>query len=298
MAYGSPRDPQEVEPYFTDIRGGRPPSPQALAELTSRYERIGHSPLNEITARQAWELGKTLDERAPGRFAVFTGMKHWHPFIAEAVSRISSQGITRVIGLVLAPHFSAKSIGEYEQRILRAARALGTEIDLQMVSSWYDHPSFVQLVADNLRSALVGWDPEDEGTRVFFTAHSIPAGVVAAGDPYSDQVADSARLYAAKAGISRFETAWQSASQTGEPWLGPDILEAITQFRRAGGRRAVVAPVGFVSDHLEVLFDVDVECVELAAQLGVELRRIASPNADPRFIEALAEIVMGYPSEP
>lgn len=297
MAYGSPRTPDEIEPYFTDIRGGRAPSPEALAELNSRYERIGHSPLNEITARQAEELGRMLDERAPGRFAVFTGMKHWHPLIADAVERITSQGITTVIGLVLAPHYSAKSIGEYEQRIMRAARELGTEIDLHMVSSWYDQPSFVQLVADNLRSALDGWDPHDEDTRVFFTAHSIPARVVAEGDPYAAQLTHSAELYAEKAGLSRFETAWQSASHTGEPWLGPDILEALTTFTRQGGRRAVVAPVGFVSDHLEVLFDVDVECMELAAEIGLGLRRIPSPNADPRFIEALAEIVMGYPFE-
>ncbi|MDQ4149156.1 MAG: ferrochelatase [Actinomycetota bacterium] len=296
MAYGSPRTEDEVEPYFTDIRGGRPPSPEALEELTGRYRRIGGSPLNEITERQARELGKLLDEERQGEFAVFVGMKHWHPLIADTIREIVEQGISQVIGLVLAPHFSSKSIGEYEQRIRRASMALGAEVDLQIVKSWYDHPSFVRLVGDNLKVTLRGWDPDEPATRVFFTAHSIPSRIVAGGDPYAEQLEDSARLYAAAAGFARFETAWQSASPTGEPWLGPDILEALSEFGRGGGRRALVAPVGFVSDHLEVLFDVDVECAERAQELGLELRRIPSPNYDPRFIRALAAIVMGYAS--
>jgi ferrochelatase len=294
MAYGSPRSPEEVEPYFTDIRRGSPPSPEALRELAARYESIGLSPLNEITSSQAQLLGEVLEDEAPGRFKVFIGMKHWHPFIKEAVREITGLGIRELVGLVLAPHFSKKSIGEYEERVLRAVRELGRGLHLNMVPSWYNHPTFVSLVAENLRSTLGEWDPDDDLTRVFFTAHSIPASVVAAGDPYAEQLSDSARLYARAAGISRYETAWQSASHTGEPWLGPDILEALGAFHASGGTRAVVAPVGFVSDHLEVLFDVDVECRRLAEELGLDLRRIPSPNDDPRFIRALAEIVMGY----
>jgi ferrochelatase len=295
MAYGSPRSEEEVEPYFTDIRGGRPPSPEALKELVARYRSIGWSPLNQITSSQAKMVAEVLDTEAPRRFKVFTGMKHWHPFIEDAVRQIANQGMREVIGLVLAPHFSSKSVGEYEDRIRRASRDLNRGLDLVMVPSWYDHPSFVRLIAENLRSTLEGWDPNDARTRVFFTAHSIPTRVVAGGDPYPEQLSDSARIYARAAGISRYEIAWQSASHTGEPWLGPDILEALTSFRTSGGERALVAPVGFVSDHLEVLFDVDVECRELAERLGLELRRIPSPNDDPRFIRALAEIVMGYP---
>ena len=294
MAYGSPRSEEEVEPYFTDIRGGRPPSSEALRELVARYERIGWSPLNEITSSQAKMVAELLDTKAPGRFKVFTGMKHWHPFIADSVREITKRGIREVIGLVLAPHYSRKSVGEYEERIQKAARELNPSLDLRMVKSWYDHPYFVRMVAENLRSTLGDWNPRDARTRVFFTAHSIPGRVVAAGDPYADQLSDSARLYAQAAGISRYETAWQSASHTPEPWLGPDILEALAAFHSSGGARAVVAPVGFVCDHLEVLFDVDVECRELAEELGLELRRIPSPNDDPRFIEALAEIAMSY----
>jgi len=295
MAYGSPRTPDEIEPYFTDIRGGRPPSPQVLKVLADRYERIGgKSPLNEITREQAESLEELLEHEHPGDFAVFTGMKHWHPFVADSVAKIVDAGITRVVGLVLAPHFSKKSIGEYEARILKARDALGADLRLTMVKSWYDEPAFVDLVAENLKQSLNGWDASSPDTCVFFTAHSIPARVVAEGDPYADQLADSAKVYAKAAGISNYTTGWQSESTTGEPWLGPDILVRLGTFAEQGGRRALIAPVGFVADHLEVLFDVDVECVERAAELGIELRRIPSPNADPRFVRALSDIVMRY----
>ncbi|HEX2053912.1 MAG TPA: ferrochelatase [Actinomycetota bacterium] len=295
MAYGSPRTADEVEPYFTDIRGGRPPSPQVLKVLADRYERIGgKSPLNEITQQQADSLQGLLDREHPGRFSVYTGMKHWHPFVADTVKEIAEAGIDRVIGLVLAPHYSKKSIGEYEARILKAREAVGADFELQMVRSWYDEPAFVDLVAENLKAALEGWDASDPGTCVFFTAHSIPARIVAEGDPYADQLADSAKVFADAAGIANYTTGWQSESTTGEPWLGPDILVRLGTFAEEGGRRALIAPVGFVADHLEVLYDVDVECVERASELGIELRRIASPNADPRFVAALRDIVLRY----
>jgi protoporphyrin/coproporphyrin ferrochelatase len=295
MAYGSPRTTDEIEPYFTDIRGGRPPSPQVLKVLADRYARIGgKSPLNEITQEQAESLEELLEHENPGSYAVFTGMKHWHPFVADTVGKIAEAGIERVIGLVLAPHFSKKSIGEYEARILKARDALGANFELTMVKSWYDEPAFVDLVAANLTETLKGWDTADPGTCVFFTAHSIPARIVAEGDPYADQLADSAKVFAEAAGVANYTTGWQSESTTGEPWLGPDILNRLETFAAEGGKRALIAPVGFVADHLEVLFDVDVECVEKAEELGIELRRIPSPNADRRFIRALADIVSRY----
>lgn len=298
MAYGSPATPEEVEPYFTDIRGGRPPSQEALKVLQGRYERIGGSPLSRITARQAESLQELLDEEHPGRFRVFVGMKHWHPFVGETVARIAGDGFREVIGLVLAPHYSSKSIGEYEQRVLAARQAAGASFKLQMVPSWYDEPVFVDLVAGNLRATLDGWDSGDPATQVFFTAHSIPARIIAGGDPYADQLRDSAGLYAAAAGTGRYRTAWQSASATPEPWLGPDLLDALETFRDDGGRRALVAPVGFVADHLEVLFDLDVEAAGRAGELGMQLRRIPSPNADPRFIRSLSNTVMRYAGQP
>ncbi|MEX2587958.1 MAG: ferrochelatase [Actinomycetota bacterium] len=294
MAYGSPRNTEEIAPYFTDIRGGRAPSEQTLKTLVDRYERIGSSPLNEITQQQAERLAQELEKRSPGAFKVFTGMKHWHPFIADTVAKIAHEDIRHVIGLVLAPHYSAKSIGEYEKRILAARDAASAGFKLTMVPSWYAQPAFVKLVAANLNEALAGWDTSEGGTRVFFTAHSIPTRIVEQGDPYADQLTDSARVFAKAAGITNFETGWQSASTTGEPWLGPDILDRLKQFKDEGGSRAMIAPVGFVADHLEVLFDVDIECKELAEDIGLELRRIASPNADPRFIRSLADVVIGY----
>lgn len=289
MAYGSPRTLEEVAPYFKDIRGGRDPSPEALEELTARYERIGGpSPLNEITQNQARALEAALSDTP-----VYVGMKHWHPFIYEAVTEIHKDEIEKVAGLVLAPHYSSKSIGEYEKRVVDAREQLGARFDLEMVSSWYDHPSFASFVARNLASAMKGWDGSDGATRVFFTAHSIPLKIIESGDPYAEQLADSARIYAAAASITDYEIAWQSASSTGEPWIGPDILESLESFARGGGKRALIAPVGFTSDHLEVLYDVDVECAEKATELGIELRRVDSPNDDPAFVAALAEIVGG-----
>lgn len=295
MAYGSPRSLEEIEPYYTDIRGGRRPSREALDELTARYAAIGGaSGLNEVTHSQASALAADLERRVPGKFQVSVGMKHWHPFIKDAVADIRRAGINDVIGLVLAPHYSRKSIGEYESRIRQAALEHGGTVNLVMVQQWYSEPGYVDLVAANIRSALTGWDPTDGSTRVFFTAHSIPARIVAEGDPYRDQLEDSARVFAQAADVPDFQTAWQSASSTPEPWLGPDVLEVLEQFRADGGRRALIAPVGFVSDHLEVLYDIDIECASRAAELGLEMRRIVSPNDDPRFIRALTDIVMRY----
>ncbi|HYR63452.1 MAG TPA: ferrochelatase [Actinomycetota bacterium] len=296
MAYGGPRALDEVEDYYTDIRGGRRPSPEALADLLRRYEAIGGlSPLPEITRRQAEALQVALDGAAPGRFRTYVGMKHWHPFVGEAVDGIVAEGpneVGEVIGLVLAPHFSKMSIGGYEQRLLAAQAATGATFAVDMIPYWYDDPGFVTFAAENLRAALGDWDPADPGTRVFFSAHSLPERILAEGDPYKKQLLESSGLIAAAAGVPNWEFAFQSQSHTGEPWLGPDVLTSLETFAAAGGTRAVVAPIGFVADHLEVLFDIDVECVDQAAELGIELRRTASPNDDPRFIQVLAGVVL------
>lgn len=289
MAYGSPRTPDEVEPYFTDIRGGRPPSAEILRILADRYERIGgKSPLNEITAEVAKEVSAELETRAPGQYRVFTGMKHWHPFIAATVDQIAGAGITKILGLVLAPHYSSKSIGEYEARILKARDTGDHDLNVNVVRFWYDEPAFVEMVATNLREAIGEWDTSDADTKVFFCAHSIPARIVAAGDPYADQLSDSARVFAEAAGIANFDTAWQSESTTGEPWLGPDLLVRLEQFAAVGGKKVVVAPVGFVADHLEVLYDLDVQARDRAAQLGLAFARTAVVNDDPAVLGALA----------
>lgn len=284
MAYGSPRSPDEIEPYLRDIRGGREPSPELLADLRARYERIGGvSPLNDITARQTRALRGALGDG----FTAAIGMKHWTPSIPEGVAALRDGGAERVIGLALAPHYSSISIGGYESRVRAGMEAIGWDAPFVQIPSWYDDGSFVAFAAGRLRAALGDWGD----ARVFFTAHSLPARILVEGDPYRDQLLASADLIARAAGAADWEFAFQSASQTGEPWLGPDVLDRMRAFGAAGGRRAVVAPIGFVADHLEILFDVDVECHDVAAEAGIALRRTESPNDDPAFIEALASVV-------
>lgn len=274
MAYGSPERPEDVAAYLEDIRGGRPVRPEAVAELVERYRRIGgRSPLNEITEAQRAALERELG------IPVYVGMKHWHPRIAEAAERAAAAGAERVVGLVLAPHYSAISIGGYRERL---EQALWEGVELLFVSSWHDHEPFLELVASRLR----GTD-----AHVVFTAHSLPARILDEGDPYRDQLLQTSGLVADRAGVERWSFAFQSASPTGEPWLGPDILEEIERLHARRVGKVLVAPVGFVSDHLEILWDIDVLAREKAAELGLELDRIESPNDDPAFIAGLAQLV-------
>ena len=274
MAYGSPARPEDIPAYFEDIRGGRPVRPEAVAELTERYRRIGgSSPLNEITERQRIALEHELG--AP----VYVGMKHWTPRIAEATDQALADGAERIVGLVLAPHYSSISIGGYRDRL---AEAVGDRAELVMIESWHDHRPLIDLLAERIG----GTD-----AHVVFTAHSLPERILAEGDPYKDQLLQTSRLVAERAGVETWSFAFQSASPTGEPWLGPDILEELERLHAEGVRKILVAPVGFVSDHLEILWDIDVEAREKAAELGLELDRIESLNDSPEFARALAVLV-------
>ena len=274
MAYGSPATADDIRPYFEDIRGGRPVSDEAVAELAERYRRIGgRSPLDEVTEAQRAALERELG------VPVFVGMKHWQPRIAEAVESALVGGATRIVGVVLAPHYSRLSVGEYRQRL---EAAVAGRAELELVESWHDHEPFVEVLADRVRGTDA-W--------VVFTAHSLPERILANGDPYRDQMLETSRLVAERAGLEGWSFAFQSASPTGEPWLGPDILDELRRLHEAGVRSALVAPVGFVSDHLEILWDLDVEARERAAELGLELERIESLNDDPAFIRALAALV-------
>jgi protoporphyrin/coproporphyrin ferrochelatase len=276
MAYGSPATADDIRPYFEDIRGGRPVSHEAVAELAERYRRIGgRSPLDEVTEAQRAALERELG------IPVFVGMKHWRPRIAEAVERALEGGATRIVGVVLAPHYSRMSVGEYRERLEAALE--GRDAELVLVESWHDDPAFLDVVADRVRGT---------GAWVVFTAHSLPERILAGGDPYRDQLFETSRLVAERAGLGeRWSFAFQSASATGEPWLGPDILEELERLAAVSERKVLVAPVGFVSDHLEILWDLDVEAREKAQELGLELERIESLNDDPRFIRALAGLV-------
>jgi protoporphyrin/coproporphyrin ferrochelatase len=274
MAYGSPSSAEDVRPYLEDVRGGRPVSDEAVAELAERYRRIGgRSPLDDVTEAQRAALERELG------VPVFVGMKHWRPRIADAVDAALAGGATRVIGVVLAPHYSRMSVGEYRERL---EDALAERAELVLVESWHDDPAFVNVLADRVRGTDA-W--------VVFTAHSLPERILADGDPYREQLLETSRLVAEHAGLERWSFAFQSASATGEPWLGPDLLDELERLAADGVGKVLVAPVGFVSDHLEILWDIDVEAREKAGELGLELARIESLNDDPEFIRTLAGIV-------
>ncbi len=285
MAYGSPRDEATIGQYYTHIRGGRPPSPEALAELVARYRAIGGSPLAAITGRQAEAVGALVGLPA------FVGMKHSPPFVAETVAAVCAQGYERVIGLVMAPHYARMSLGAYEQS-LRQGWELGAQPgaaggpgpELLFIPGFHDHPAFIAALRTILAEAISERRPD----RLFFTAHSLPARILAEGDPYRDQLDETCRLLAASMELPPWEFAFQSRSSTGEPWLGPDVLEAIAA---SAAERVLVCPLGFVADHLEILFDLDIEAQEFARARGIEIRRTASFNDRPDFVQALAEVV-------
>jgi protoporphyrin/coproporphyrin ferrochelatase len=274
MAYGSPSGPEDVRPYLEDVRGGRPVSDEAVEELAERYRRIGgRSPLDDVTEAQRAALEQELG------VPVFVGMKHWRPRIAEAVEAALATGATRIVGLVLAPHYSGMSIGGYRERL---EEALAGRAELVLVESWHDEPAFVEVLAERVRGT---------GAWVVFTAHSLPERILADGDPYRDQLLETSRLVAEKAGLERWSFAFQSASSTGDPWLGPDVLDELARLRAEGVERVLVEPIGFVSDHLEILWDLDVEARERAGELGLEWARTESLNDDPAFVHALADLV-------
>jgi ferrochelatase len=282
MAYGSPTELADIRAYLEDIRGGRPVPDEAVAELTERYRRIGgRSPLDEVTEAQRAALEDELE------LPVYVGMKHWRPRIADAAERALARGADPIVGIVLAPHYSKLSIDGYRERL---EGAVDGRAELRFVESWHTHEPYVAVLADRVRGA---------DAHVVFTAHSLPARILDAGDPYRDQLLETSHLIAERAGLDSWSFAFQSESPTGEPWLGPDILDELDGLHASGVARVLVCPIGFVADHLEILWDIDVEARERAAELGLELDRIESLNDDPAFIHGLAELcreVVGVPS--
>ena len=288
MAYGTPRDLDDVERYYTDIRRGTPPPPGLLQELTDRYRAIGgKSPLLEVTRAQA----KGLEERL-GDVKTYLGQKHSAPFIADAVEAMARDGIEEAVGLVLAPHFSNMSIGDYERRARKSAEGSGWAGRLQMVESWHVEPGYVSLLAERIQTEIAELPFElREDVLVLFSAHSLPERILKDDDPYADQLRETAEAVASQLPLPRWRTGWQSAGRTTDPWLGPDILEIVEKEAADGTKAIVVCPCGFVADHLEVLYDLDIEAKKAATARGVELRRTRSPNADPGFLDVLASVV-------
>jgi protoporphyrin/coproporphyrin ferrochelatase len=274
MAYGSPERLADVPAYYADIRGGRPIRPELLDDLVERYRALGiedESPLNAIT-----EETRAALERELGDVPVFTGMKHWTPRIADAAERALATGAETVVGLVLAPHYSSMSIAGYRQQL---EEALAGRADLRFVESWHDEPGFIDVLVDRVRATEA---------HVVFTAHSLPARILEEGDPYKDQLLETSQLIAERAALRDWSFSFQSESQTGEPWLGPDILDHLEELRARHLDNVLVCPVGFVADHLEIRWDLDHEAREKAAELGMRFARIEMPNADPEFIRVLA----------
>jgi protoporphyrin/coproporphyrin ferrochelatase len=281
MAYGSPDRLSDVPAYYADIRGGRPVRPELLDDLVERYRALGvgdgaePSPLNVVTEQTRGALEQALG------LPVRTGMRHWDPRIAAAVDDLIADGADALVGLVLAPHWSTLSVAKYEALF---DDAVAGRAPTAFVREWGEEPGFVELLADRIRGTAA---------HVVFTAHSLPARIRDTGDPYERSLLATAELVAARAGVEHWSFAFQSESATGEPWLGPDILDHLTALHDQGVADVLVCPVGFVSDHLEIRWDIDEEAVGRARELGLALTRIEMPNADPAFVDVLAGLVRG-----
>jgi ferrochelatase len=293
MAYGSPNRLDEVDAYFTDIRGGRRPSPDEVAELTDRYQQVGvPTPLLAVSRRLVEKVERALNQSGGSRFTARLGMKHWTPRIQTAMEELERAGVDRVVGLVLAPHYSRIGIGGYQARVEQALAQSKRRVPLDFIQSWFTLPGYVQAVAENVRTAM-GALTDPETATVVFTAHSLPARILDEGDPYRDQLLQSSELIAQLIPAREWRFSFQSQSHTGEPWLGPDLLDTLAELAADGRRKVVVAPVGFIADHLEILYDIDIEARQKARELGMELQRTRMLNDDSRLAEALAQLVLG-----
>ena len=283
MAYGTPRDRDDIETYYTDIRRGRPPTPELLADLVRRYDALGGTfPLRAITDAQVDAIRSALGEG----FVVTLGTKHSSPKVEDGVHALAAEGVDRVVGLVLAPHYSRFSVGEYAERAAKAGAEHGLAVET--VESWHLLPSYVDFLTSAVGEALAR---VPAGSEVVFTAHSLPERILSTGDPYPQQLAETAKTVAARLGLGSWSVGWQSAGRTPEPWLGPDVLEIVRGRAAAGAAGLVVCAAGFVADHLEVAYDLDIEASAVAREVGLPFARTASVNADPRVMSALAELI-------
>jgi ferrochelatase len=293
MAYGTPTTPDDVETYYTRIRHGRPPTPEQLADLQRRYNAIGGtSPLARRSADQVAGIAAALEQRVPGGYDVRFGSKYEPPLLETTAGSFRSEGFDLVVGLVLAPHSSSMSTDQY---MSRAKEALGDGIDFIEIGAWWQHPGFLEIIAARVNDALSTIpDARRATTDVIFSAHSLPEKILTTGDNYPEQLRASAERAAALAGVDRWDVAWQSAGRTPDPWIGPDILQVLRDKRAQGVTDVVSCPIGFVSDHLEVLFDIDVEAQGVAREVGLNLVRTASLNDDPAFMSLLADVIVDH----
>jgi len=299
MAYGAPERLDQVESYYLDIRRGAPPPAALLAELVDRYRAIGGgSPLSRIVERQRLALGAELARRGL-TVAVYAGMKHIAPFIRDAVARMADDGIREAVALALAPQHSTFNAQTYIGAVESAASSLGPRAPrFSFVESWHDQPRLIEALAGATAEALARFPRSARRPHVFFTAHSLPARIAHGGDPYAREVAATAALVAERLGLSDCDVAYQSAGRTAEVWIGPELGAELRRVAETGVREVVVCPVGFVADHLEVLYDVDIEAQRIARDLGIGLERARSMNDDPIFVAGLADLVESALREP
>jgi ferrochelatase len=287
MAYGSPNSLDEVGEYLREVRGGKLPTPEEVEWLRDRYRQVGgQTPLLKITFVQAKALEEKLQsERIHSKVRV--GMKHWHPFIEDVVEKIVSDGAPSIVGLALAPHYSKLSIDGYANAVRRGLARTGRPVPFTMIESWHDQQSLISALSRRIHEGLEKFD-EPSNAVVLFTAHSLPKKFVQGDDPYWKQLQETSQLVANRSGIKSWDFAFQSAGHPIDSWMGPNIKEKITELFGKGFRELLICPVGFVSDHLEILYDLDIEAKGYAASLGAKFERTASLNADPEFINAIA----------
>ncbi|MEZ4730613.1 MAG: ferrochelatase [Caldilineaceae bacterium] len=292
MAYGGPNSLDEIPGYLADIRSGRPTTPAVLEEITNNYRQIGgKSPLLAFTQQQVDAVAAQLD---PRYFKCYLGMRHWAPWIEEVIGQMIADGITHAVSLVLAPHYSKLSIAKYQEKIADGLEMYRGQIEFAHINSYHDAPKYIQALANRVEEGLARWSAaEREQVHVIFSAHSLPARILKMGDPYDRQLRETAQLVAERAGLRTEQWSWsyQSAGRSPEPWLGPQLEAYIPTLAEQGVKNLVSIPIGFVSDHVEILFDIDIEAQAAAQEHGMRLERPPALNNDPLFIDTLVEAI-------
>ena len=297
MAMGGPDSLEAVGPYLNDVRGGRPTPPELIQEITERYRATGgKSPVLAITKEVAGRLEARLNATGAARFKVYVGLRHWHPYIREVYQEIVKDGVRRVVGVCMAPQNSQLSVGAYIRKVSEAQTESGADVRFTYVPDWHTHPALIRGILANIHEAFQKFPPEArERVALIFTAHSLPERILASGDPYPEQVRQTVEAVLAALGPlpsgATWRSAYQSQGRSEDKWLGPTVQATLEELHGLGFRHILMAPIGFVSDHLEVLYDIDIEFKKLAGEMGMWLERIAMLNATPPLIESLLDIV-------
>jgi ferrochelatase len=304
MAYGGPNSLDDVEPYLADIRHGRPTPPELLEDITNRYRQIGgRSPILAITTAQpqgdAPAQNDSEEAEAGVRYRTYVGMRHWHPYIEEVVPQMIADGVDRIVGIVMAPHFSRMSVGAYMGKLDKALHEANVDIPVTRVESWKDEPAFIDAMTQRIADALEKF-PEDvrDEVPVLFTAHSLPARILESNDPYPQELERSVELVVEQAQPKHWRWAFQSQGATADPWLGPTVEDTLEEMKQDGATNVLMVPIGFVCDHVEVLYDVDIEHRQQAADLGIRLERTEMLNADQGLVDAVASAVRRVAMQP